>query len=114
MTPFKLNLTIIKGITFGPVIFNFKQQDGSPFPLTNYNVLAYARRYHNAKAKINISPNVTDAANGQAQINLSDEQTLAFMGGEYGWDLILEDGSGIRTGPYFAGKLKIAEIYTHA
>lgn len=114
MIPFRLDLTIIKGITYGPVIFNFKQQDATPFPLTGWKVLAYGRRYHNAKDKIDLNPVVTDGPNGQAQINMSDESTLALMGGEYNYDLILEDPNGIRTGPYFAGKLKITEIYTHA
>ncbi len=114
MIPFILPLTVTKGITFGPVTFNFKQADATPFDLTGYQVLAYARRYPNSKEKIDLAPQITDAANGTAVISFTDEFTLALTGGGYGWDLILEGPSGIRTGPYFAGPFKIKELYTHA
>ena len=54
MIPFILPLTVTKGITFGPVTFLFKQADATPFDLTGYQVLAYARRYKNSKEKIDL------------------------------------------------------------
>lgn len=113
MTPFNLPLTVTKGITFGPVTFMFKQADASPFDLTDYKVFAYARRTKYAKEKIDLNPQITDAVNGTAVMQFTDEQTAVLMGGENGWDLILEAPTGERLGPYFAGKLKVQEIYTH-
>lgn len=116
VTPFNLPLTITKGITYGPVIFTFKKEDTTPFDLTDggtWAVLAYGRRSKDAKDKIDLNPQITDAANGEVRISFTDEQTLALMGGEYGWDMILLPPSGERLGPYFAGILKVKEINTH-
>lgn len=116
-TPFNLPLTITKGINYGPVIFNFKQEDGTPFDLSSggvWQVFSYARKTKDAKNKIDLAPVITDAANGEVTMGpFSDEATNAFMGGEYGWDLVLEAPTGERLGPYFAGLLRIKEINTH-
>jgi len=114
-TPYNLPLNIIKGISYGPVIFNFKQEDTTAFDLTGgWKVFAYARKNQDARTKIDLNPVITDAAGGEVQIQFSDEQTLAMLGGEYGWDMVLETPLGVRLGPYFEGKLKVKSIYTHA
>ncbi len=116
-TPFNLPLTIVKGISYGPVIFNFKQEDTTPFDLSGggtWQTFAYAKRTKDAKEKIDLNPQITDAVNGEIRIQLTDEQTLALMGGEYFWDIVLEAPDGTRLGPYFEGKLKVKEIVTHA
>jgi hypothetical protein len=115
-TPANLPLTITKGIHFGPIIFNFKQPNGDPFDFTDggtWKILAYARRTKNAKDKIDLAPVFSDAPNGEARIEFSDEQTLAQMGGTYAWDLILESPAGVRIGPYFEGPYHVREINTH-
>ncbi len=116
-TPYNLPLTITKGVTYGPVIFQFKNEDQTPFDLTDggtWKVFAYARRTKDATFKIDLNPIITDAAGGEVTVQFSDEQTNAMMGGEYGWDMVLEVPTGERIGPYFAGTLKIKEVYTHA
>jgi len=116
-TPFKLDLTIVKGISYGPVIFNFKQEDLTPFDLTDggpWKVFSYAKKSPDSRQKIDLDPQITDAAGGVVQISKTDEQTLALLAGKYGWDLVLETPAGVRLGPYFAGDLLIKEIVTHA
>jgi len=116
-TPFNLPLTIVKGISYGPVVFEFKQEDTTPFDFTDggtWKVFAFARKSPDARNKIDLNPIITDPVNGEVKISFTDEQTLAMMGGEYGWDMVIENPSGVRLGPYFEGKLKIKEIYTHA
>ncbi len=112
-TAFDLPLTITKGVTFGPVTISFKNADASDFDLTNYHVFSYARRTKYDKNKIDLAPQITDAAGGTVEFGFTDEQTAALMGGVYAWDLILEDPTGQRFGPYFAGKLSVLEINTH-
>ncbi len=115
-TPYNLPLTIKKGVTYGPVVFQFKKEDGTPFDLTNggtWKVFANARRTHDAVFKIDLNPIVTNAVGGEVTVQFSDEQTLAMMGGEYGWDMVLEVPTGERIGPYFEGVLKIKEGFTH-
>ncbi len=116
VTPFDLPLTITKGVTYGPVVFHFKQEDGSPFDLTvggTWKCLAYARRTKDAKQFIDLNPIITNAVGGEATVEFTDEQTTAMMGGMYGWDMILEVPTGERIGPYFSGKLSVEEINTH-
>lgn len=116
MTPFELPLTIRKGISYQPLVtFIFQQADASPFSLEGgWKVIAYARLTKYSREKIDLNPIITDAPAGTAVVSFTKEQTTAMTGGEYGWDLILEDPDGIRTGPYFAGPFKIKEINTHA
>ncbi len=116
-TPFNLPLTITKGVTYGPVIFQFKNEDGTPFDLSaggTWKVFAYGRRTKDAKNYIDLNPLITDAAGGEVTMGFSDEQTNVMMGGIYDWDMVLEVPTGERIGPYFAGDLKIREINTHA
>lgn len=115
-TPFNLDLEITKGVTYGPVVFNFKNQDGTPFDLTvggTWKIFAYGRLTRGAKNKIDLKPIITNAPAGEATVQFTDEETNAFMAGQYGWDMILEVPTGERIGPYFAGKLTIEEINTH-
>ena len=42
----------------------------------------------------------------------TDEETLAMSDSEYFWDIVLEDPSGQRTGPYVAGRFDIITIIT--
>jgi len=115
--PFNLDLTVTKGITYGPAEFNLKDEDENPFDLTlggAWKVISYARLTKDSARKIDLAPSITDAANGQFKIGFTDEQTLAQMAGNYRWDLILETPAGERIGPYFAGKYTVEEINSHA
>lgn len=113
MTPFNLPLFITKGVTSTPVVFNFKDTDNTPFPLTDWQVKAHARRYKSEKDKLDLLPSITDPANGEVtMLAFTDEQTAAMTASDYGWDMLLTSPSGATTGPYFAGTLKIQETYT--
>jgi hypothetical protein len=95
---------------------HFKQEDTTPFilPRRTWRVFAHARKTHDAKEKIDLNPQITDAVNGEVKIQFTDEQTIVLMGGKYGWDLVLESPDGVRLGPYFEGELQVKEIYTHS
>ena len=114
MTPFKLDLTVTKGITFGPILFTFKDSNGDPFDLTGWQPHAHARSSPGAKSKIDLAPAITDAAAGEAEIPVkTDEVTLSYLAGELSWDLILESPGGVRIGPLFKGDFLVKEIITH-
>jgi len=116
MTAFELDLTVTKGVTYGPVQFTMRDEDGDPIDFTDggeWKVLAYARPSKDSQFKIDLAPTFTDAAGGQFQIAFTDEQTLGQLAGRYHWDMIFESPAGERSGPYFAGKYIVQEIYTH-
>ena len=112
MVPFNLPLTITKGLRYGPIIFQFKQSDGTPFPLIGWEVFAHARRDKGDKDKIDLEPSITDASGGEVRIEFSDERTAELTPTTYGWDMLLLPPGGEMIGPYFAGNLTIKQTYT--
>jgi len=108
----RLNLTIVKGITFGPLLINCKNAAGQPVDLTDWSVFAEVRVNPKAALAFSLEPEITEAAAGEITIGFTDEETQELPAGHYGWDLVLERPSGERLGPYVTGKLTVAPIYT--
>ncbi|MFA7302071.1 MAG: hypothetical protein WC069_07200, partial [Candidatus Shapirobacteria bacterium] len=96
MTPAALNLTIIKGITFGPVLITCKDSGGAAVNLTGWSVTADARQSPSKAVAFSLAPQITDAAAGQITVGFSDEQTNALPAGTFRWDLVLERPTGER------------------
>lgn len=120
MTPATLNLTLNPGVTFGPITFTFKDGVGDPIDLTGYQVWAWVKSDRNDPSpppRIDLDPDLTDAANGVVTIELTDEETYSIEespedpGYDY-WDIILEDPTGARYGPFVAGTFTVRKIIT--
>ena len=121
MTPATLNLLLNPGVTFGPITFTFKDSNGDPIDLTDYNVWAWVKTSREdlpvQEPKIDLAPTITDAANGQITIYITDEDTYDIEespedpGYDY-WDLILENTSGERLGPFVVGTFTVCKIIT--
>lgn len=112
MTPATLNLTIWRGITLDPIIFNVKDGNGNPVSLNGWQVFANSR---NGTGKlINLNPTITNANNGQVTISLSANDTKNFNAGEQYWDLIFQNPGGSRLGPYISGKIFVKDTVTNA
>lgn len=112
MTPANLDLTIWRGITFDPVIFNIKDGSGNPINLSGWSVFANSR---NGTGKlIDLAPTITSAATGQVTISLSKTQTALFNSGEQYWDMIFQKPTGERLGPYISGKILVNDTVTNA
>ena len=109
MTPATLNLSMVAGATFGPVTMTFKDGDGNPINLTGWSVWAEARIHATV---INLAPTITDAAGGVVTISMTDEQTSLFEANQLNWDIMLENPSGERHGPYIKGTLTITRAVT--
>lgn len=113
LQPGKLDLICRKGITFGPITLSLDDENGADFDLTGYSVFAEVKTAKGAGAVfLNLSPTVSNATAGQISISLTDTQTAALTAGTYGWDLVIENASGERTGPILQGEFEVEEIYT--
>jgi hypothetical protein len=113
ITPANLNLKIVTGIIFGPIIFRAQDETGGPIDLTNWKAFAEVRKKPDASLVLDLDPEITDPPNGEITIpKMTDEQTYDMKSGSYGWDLILEDPGGDRRGPYIAGSFIIADPIT--
>lgn len=109
-TPGKLNLTIARGIDFAETL-TFAD-NGDPMDLTDYTVFAEARKQPSTTAAFSLGATITDAAGGIIALALDSTATDALTPGTYGWDLVLEDGSGTRSGPYLAGTVRVETLHT--
>ncbi len=109
--PETYNICIHRGVTFKKV-FQF-DLNGSPWPLTGYSVSAVVRPSKgSATLTQDLSPSITDAPAGEITISLTKTQTEALSAADLFWDLVLENPSGERLGPYMEGEFLILETVT--
>jgi hypothetical protein len=108
ITPANLNLKIITGIIFGPIIIRAKDVNNNPVDLTGWTPFAEVRKKPGTSLVMNLNPSITDAVAGEITIpKLTDEETYNLVFGSYQWSLILQDPSGDRRGPYIQGAFAI-------
>lgn len=109
MTPGNLNLEIYQGITFGPLILTCKDEAGDPVDLEDFEVFADVRQTPPCEISFSFGPEITDAAEGEITILISDEDTNDLPLGAFFWDLVLQNPSGARMGPYLAGSVTVRQ-----
>lgn len=107
MTPTTLDITIERGLTFGPIVFAAKDTLGAAVNLTGWLAYAHVRKSPLGVLIASLAPTISSAAAGEITITLTDEQTLLLATGSYVWDLALEAPGGVRLGRYFAGRCTI-------
>lgn len=113
MTPARLDLTIYRGITFDPVIFNVKDGSGNAINLSGWQVFANSRNGYGKM--IDLQPTITSAATGQVTIgSFTPTKTASFNSGEQPWDLILENPTGSKLGPYVSGIITVNDTVTQS
>lgn len=113
LKPASLNLKIITGLIFGPVIMRARDVANAPVDLTDWKAFAEVRKKPGSTVVLDLNPTITDPVNGEITIaKMTDEQTYDLKIGDFDWDLILEDPSGDRRGIYISGSFIIAAPIT--
>jgi hypothetical protein len=111
--PAPLNLTIVTGIIFGPVILRAKDNNNQPIDLTGWRPFAEVRKKPGSPVILDLGPVLSDATIGEITIpKWTDEQTYNLKLGDFQWSLILEDPFGDRRGPYMQGAFTITATPT--
>src|SRR5436190_23347316 len=105
MIPAKYDLTIWRGIDFGPILFRFQDENGDPIDMTGWLAFAQGRR-------INLTPTLSDAANGEWSVSKTKDETILMPVGKEKWDWILEIPGGTRIGPVMKGTIDVKETVT--
>lgn len=114
MTPANIDLSIDRGVRFGPVTLTCLDGSNVAVDLTGYTAYAQVRDRPTGGLVFDLEPEISDPGAGIITISKTQAQTDAMSDGiNYGWDLMLEDAAGVRTGPYFAGKVAVRTRYTH-
>lgn len=109
-----LDLTIEKGVTFGPIQIICKDADDVIVPLAGWSAFAEGRKFECGPIFINFAPIIeADDADGLITIpEVSWENTKLLHELTGRWDLILQDPTGRRLPPSIAGELIITNIIT--
>lgn len=104
MKPGKLDLPPIwRGCDWGPVIFKWKDQNGDPLDVSQWQAVVQS-------LNINLNPSITDGPNGVTQIALTRAQTSVIKQGVEAWDWIWQRPQGTyRYPPFLSGKVEIKE-----
>ncbi len=110
MTPAVLNLQIKRGVTFGPVTLAGYDASNVVANTVGFSVYAEARLQPCGPLAFDLAPAISNS--GVITLGLSKEATANLPVGTYGYDLLLQDGAGIRQGPYFAGRVSVADVHT--
>jgi hypothetical protein len=108
LNPASLNLRIVTGIIFGPIILRARDVNDAPVDLTGWKVFAEVRKKPGASLVLDLKPSFTNAALGEITIpKMTDEETYDLRFGTFQWSLVLEDPTGDRRGPYIEGAFTI-------
>src|SRR5688572_3493488 len=108
MKPARYNLSMTKGITFGPIVFYCADEEEVAVDLTGWTAYAEVRSGPGGSVVFDLQPQITDPAAGEITIEATDEQTAELTPGLFRWDLILENPAGERLGPYLVGSCNIS------
>lgn len=111
MTPAELDLSIVRGLTFGELTMTMYDLDDVLVDLTGWTAYAEAKECSNGLI-IDLEPTITDAVNGVVVISFTDEETALLKLGTYTYDLIFENALGARLGVFLTGTLTITDPIT--
>jgi hypothetical protein len=84
-----------------------------PFNLTGWTIWAWVKQNPGDTTLIlDLAPTITNALLGQIDMSMTDEETFPLPPGNYVWDFIMQDPTGVRLGPLLAGSCSIVELVT--
>jgi hypothetical protein len=84
-----------------------------PFDLTGWKVWAWVKQTPGGTLIQDLNPQIdADPTLGKITMGMTDEETFGLTTGDFFWDMIFEDPSGVRLGPLFAGSFTIAQLIT--
>lgn len=115
MIPGKYDLTLYLHATFPGVQFQCLDIEDNPVNLTGCAAWAKVRRGSaSGEELLDLAPAITNAAQGIVTVPEIPHGDLSDLPpGTHAWDLLIEDETGSRRGPYLTGKFVIARTVTH-
>lgn len=106
------NLVIRRGIVLAAQTYSITES-GAAKNLTGWSAHADARsRANRDEVAFDLAPTITNAAGGIVSISMTTAQTTVLTPGWYTYDLVLENSSGERFGPYAWGSISVEDLNT--
>lgn len=72
-------------------------KDSGNLDITNYTFAGSIRERSQSSTSVDFTTAITDAVHGKFTISLTDTQTAAMKAGDYEYDVVMTDDSGIKT-----------------
>ena len=108
-----LDLTIIRGATFFPVILTFTSDGTTPIDLTGWSVFSEACLSPNNSVEFSLNPVITSASGGEVTLSeRTPAETKALTANSYTWDVVLQNPEGQRIPVDVGGTLTVSNINT--
>jgi hypothetical protein len=117
-----LDLTIVRGVTNDPVLLVFKDSNGDQVDLTGWSAFSQARTNPKARPSLDLKATILPTGTvlygttGPGRVTIasfSDDETSKMNDEQLGYDVVLEDTGGARSGPYVSGTIIISTPNTH-
>lgn len=114
MDPANVNLSIRRGVTFRGFTLTCKDSSGNPVPLAGWSAFAQIRSQKDDSLIWDLAPTIAsnDAAGLITVPPIPFATTLTLPPGDYVFDLLPQDPTGIRYDPIIQGNVKITTATT--
>jgi hypothetical protein len=109
-----LNVTFLRNIDFQAVQYQLSDEDDNPIDYSGYTIDADARKDVDSTLAFSMGISWVDASTGTYQITKTDTETAAMTIGDYIYDVVLVNGSGIRLPPVFTAKVFVRNVCTQS
>ena len=96
MSIYVRNLTINTHSDFSENL-ELYQVGGKKTNVTGYTLYSHMRKHPDSTSHTTFAVGITSAADGEINLSLTDTETAALKPGRYGYDLLLNDTSNLRT-----------------
>ena len=109
MKPATLNLTIRRGVSFGPVTITGRDLAGALVPLAGWSAFSQVRLAPGEAVVLDFAPLIAadDAAGIVTLPEVTWAVTATLADGVYFWDLILQTPAGRRLDPCISGTVTV-------
>ena len=102
MTPGVKNITAYRGTEYALLIIA-KDANLARVNLTGWTAYAVVRSAPQKHVVIDLTPVITNAAQGETTISFEKADTKLWPPGDFVWDFVLQRPTGERLGPFLAG-----------
>ena len=106
------DITIYRGLTFGPFLIYATDSLGAPYDLTGWTSHASVKKRASGPEILDLSPTITNAAIGESTIELTKVITLNLNEAIAYWDFVLETPAGKLLGPFIRGVFTVTTPMT--
>lgn len=105
-------MLFLRGIDYGPKYYQLCDENGNPIDYTGYTIDAEFRKTPDSSDFYSMGVTWDDASIGKFQVARTNVQTTAMVVGDYGFDVVVTSGGGVKYPPVLTAKVRVRNVYT--